>query len=76
MQTAADIYRSIFEGQPERATKEEWKAWTLASIAKLQAWKAEILQAAADTVDCGHGSVSCTCVPRQKTKILTIGING
>jgi hypothetical protein len=74
MQSAPDVFKSFFDNQPEQATKEEWKAWTLASIAKLEAWKAEILHAAAETVTCGHGCISCTCVITLKTRILALGI--
>jgi len=72
MQSATDVFKVIFDSQPERATKEEWKAWTIESIAKLETWKAETLLAASSTIECGHGCVDCTCVPRLKTKVLAL----
>jgi hypothetical protein len=72
MQSATDLYKAIFESQPERAMKEAWEVWTIDSIAKLEAWKAEILLAASATIGCGHGCVDCTCVPRLKTKVLAL----
>lgn len=71
MRSAVDLCNAIFENQPKRPVKE-WEAWTIDSIAKLEAWKAEILLAAAATIECGHGCVDCSCVPQLKTKLLAL----